>query len=330
MDTFSDRSTKLVNTIVCGGTAARHRELKKKKNVCKPRGNHQQQNKEDRKVRNEMKATSWMVDGLDSRGHVKKFTKVMANHMPRETKLETKLEDHPFFASIPCMVHRETTNTSWFSQLVKIEELVLATVPNTTTKHRYGANMGVNFGMSVEPGGRGSQGVWSGAIHQHAKAAKHQVELQMQLITCFKGLLEELFGDAAWCRRLLKLTTRLNEESEEDRTIPGLPLTGLWLTNTPVEEAVHCDRNVVGATFLLTTSDVEGSQLQMLSSTGTVTKHRIAPGQILAGKWANHPHCNVNNLQGSKTKRTSWTLCLDGRVFCKRFRFQRKVVEEGK
>jgi hypothetical protein len=328
MDTHSDRIKKLAHMIKHGGSAARHSALPKK-NVFKLGGNSQQRNnEEERKVKEKMKAALRAACGLDSRGCVKKFTKVLVDFMPAETKLE----DHPFFAEIPFMACRETTNTSWFRQLAKIEQRIKATLPENemTTKHKHGANMGVNFGLTVEGGGTDShkgQRAWSGAVHQRGKAAKHRVELQMQLITCIKGLLEESFGKTAWHRRLLCLTTRLNEETGEDRTIPGLPLSGPWLTNDPAVERIHCDRNAVGATFLLTTSDVEGAELALLSPTSTMAKQRIAPGQILAGTWANHPHCNVN-VQGSKTTRTSWTLCLDGRVFCKTHRFQRKVVEK--
>jgi hypothetical protein len=93
MDTHSDRIKKLAHTIKHGGSAARHRVLPKK-NVFKLGGNSQQRNnKEERKVKEKMKAALRAAHGLDSRGCVKKFTKVLVDFMPAETKLE----DHPFF-----------------------------------------------------------------------------------------------------------------------------------------------------------------------------------------------------------------------------------------
>jgi hypothetical protein len=44
------------------------------------------------------------------------------------------------------------------------------------------------------------------------------------------------------------LTTKLNHD-ERPKNLTGLPLTGIWLTQKPNEGNVHCDRNVVGATF---------------------------------------------------------------------------------
>jgi hypothetical protein len=81
----------------------------------------------------------------------------------------------------------------------------------------------------------------------------------------------------------------------------------------------------VGATFLLTTSDVEGAELVLLSPTSTMAKQRIVPGQILAGAWANHPHCNIN-VQGSKTTRTSWGGVLQDASVPKKGRGKRKIV----
>jgi hypothetical protein len=80
--------------------------------------------------------------------------------------------------------------------------------------------------------------------------------------------------------RLLLLTTKLNHDMKDQRTLTGLPLTGIWLTQKPNEGNVHCDRNVVGATFLLTTSDVTGSTLCLSTPTGKLAKYDLKPGAI--------------------------------------------------
>ena len=87
---------------------------------------------------------------------------------------------------------------------------------------------------------------------------------------------------------MLHLTTKLNEESGETQTLPSLPLTGLWLTQNPKQEGVHCDRNVVGAAFLLTTSDVKGAVLVLSSPSNKMVRHQLCPGEVLGGSWANH------------------------------------------
>ena len=107
-------------------------------------------------------------------------------------------------------------------------------------------------------------------------------------------------------------------ESGDERTISGLPLTGLWFNIVPKQEAIHCDRNVVGATFVLSTYEGDGASL-VLSTTSldNVGKFQINPPTILAGRWANYAHCNTNVATGSTRK--SWTLYLDKRAFSKRY-----------
>ena len=184
--------------------------------------------------------------------------------------------------------------------------------------HRYGANEGYNLGLSVAPGfphGDKAKGI-SGSV-QWAELTKSRPDLRRSLITCLTHILHDAYGDQAWFQRLLHLTTKLNSDTGETRTIPSLPISGLWLTQNPKPEGVHCDRNVVGATFLLTTSSAKGAVLVLHSPTGKLIKHKLMPGQILAGSWANHAHCN-SKVDCSEF-RTSWTLYLDLRVFCSRY-----------
>jgi hypothetical protein len=88
----------------------------------------------------------------------------------------------------------------------------------------------------------------------------------------------------------------------------------------PNEGNVHCDRNVVGATFLLTTSDVTGSTLCLSTPTGKLAKYDLKPGAIIGGSWASYSHCNLKVDNHPGNSRTSWTLYLDARVFSKRYK----------
>ena len=108
------------------------------------------------------------------------------------------------------------------------------------------------------------------------------------------------------------ITEKLNCDSNEERAIPGIPASGIWLNANPRTEKVHCDANVVGPTFLLTTKASEGGNLIMCTSSRKLMKVKLKPNMIVAGKWAQYAHCNTKvNSKG----RTSWTIYLDWRVF---------------
>ncbi len=120
--------------------------------------------------------------------------------------------------------------------------------------------------------------------------------------------------------QLLHLTAHGNKKSGYERTLSGLPLTGLWFNIIPKQEAVHCDRNVVGSTFVLSTYEGDGADLILATqSPNNLGKLQINPPMILAGKWANYAHCNTNVV--TESKRTSWTLYLDRRAFNTRYAY---------
>jgi hypothetical protein len=81
------------------------------------------------------------------------------------------------------------------------------------------------------------------------------------LCNLFKIILEEAFGSCLWYKRLLRLTAKINSESGYERTLPGLPLTGMWFNVVPKQEGVHCDPNAVGASFVLSTYEGDGAVL---------------------------------------------------------------------
>jgi hypothetical protein len=46
-------------------------------------------------------------------------------------------------------------------------------------------------------------------------------------------------GKDRWYQRLVYLAERLNRESGEDRTLPRLPITAVWLIARPENDSVH-------------------------------------------------------------------------------------------
>jgi hypothetical protein len=201
----------------------------------------------------------------------------------------------------------------------EILELLQASTKKTYTSHKYGANEGINCGMSFSGGGTLSNkdnGI-SGTVQWRA-FIKGRPDLRKRLCNLFKIILQEAFGACLWYKRLSHLTAKINSESGNERTLSGLPLTGLWFNIVPKQEAVHCDRNVVGATFVLSTYEGDGASL-VLSTTSlkNVGKIQINPPMILAGRWANYAHCNTNIA--TESTRKSWTLYLDKRAFSTRY-----------
>ena len=260
----------------------------------------------------------WRAEnGLTREGYVKRYTPVLFPCLP----MGVAFSIHPFFDGIPHVILRE--NHNHLDELRKIEEEIANLIKEETgvlESHKYGANIGVNLGLSVVDGGSHadkSKGV-SGSIH-FANFVKSRPDLRRRLYCLFQTILSESFGQEAWYKRLLHLTTKLNFDSGEIRTIPGLPISAFWLTQQPRDEAVHCDRNVVGSTFLLTTKSVQGAAVCMCSPSGKFSTHQLQLGQILAGQWANFAHCNLKVTNKDCETRTSWTIYLDRRVFSERY-----------
>jgi hypothetical protein len=259
---------------------------------------------------------AYVADGMTSAGYIRRDTRIFIEALPKDPLFH----NHPMFHDVPYLVTRRMVQLSWLDELRSIEEEIRSSY--RSTKHKYGANMGYNLGISIVSGGSyaaKSKNV-SGSIHT-ASLVKQYPDLGKRIVDCFKKILHANYGNQGWYKRLLLITTQLNQQSKERRTIPGLPLSGLWLTEQPNGESVHCDRNVVGATFLLTTSDAKGSTLWLSSPTQKLAKYDLKPGFIVSGSWASHAHCNVKVDERPGNSRTSWTLYLDGRVFSRKFMF---------
>ena len=111
----------------------------------------------------------------------------------------------------------------------------------------------MNLGISVVSGGvhaDKSKNI-SGSIH-YSSVVKKYPELRERLYRIIKETLDAVYGHCSWCRRMCLITEKLNYDSNEERAIPGVPASGIWLNANPKTEKVHCDANVVGPTFLLT------------------------------------------------------------------------------
>ena len=266
--------------------------------------------------------------GLTKNGFVKQYTPVFLHSIP-QIVFEHRFENHAFFHAMP------HTCVGQFPEGLLVELKAFESVINTLLEtrssvlegHKYGANVGVNLGNSVVSGGVHSckdSGI-SGSIHL-AKLLKRRDDLRKESIHLFSKLLHHAFGNKAWFQRMTLLCKRLNEDSNEERTIPGTPVSGIWFTKHPREEKIHCDGNVVGATFVLTTFEGNGATLCMSSPNQTLKKCKLSPGTILAGKWANWAHCNTKINAVTAENRTSWTLYLDGRAF---FRSYKYVTPKG-
>jgi hypothetical protein len=131
------------------------------------------------------------------------------------------------------------------------------------TSHKCGANKGLKCGISFSGGGTLSNkdsGI-SGTA-QSSAFIKGRPDLRKRLCNLFQRILEEAFGECLWYKSLLHLTAKINSESGYKRTHSGLPLTGMWFIIVPKQEAVHCDWNVAGATFVLST--YEGDMMGQL------------------------------------------------------------------
>jgi hypothetical protein len=155
-----------------------------------------------------------------------------------------------------------------------------------------------------------------------AAFVKKRPKLRARILKCLQEILYSAFGERAWFKRLCALADELDKEealkSGQRRTLPGLPITGVWLAWDPKERVVHVDKDVVSVSFVLTTRQYKGASLCVLSQNGELVDHLLLPGEILAGTWTNDAHCNINVDESEG--RTSWTLYLDARAFSKKFK----------
>jgi hypothetical protein len=221
MDTsHNQRNAVLSENLSSGTKSVKRRQLvtSKKKG---PRKAYSLEQKESRRISQRATAFAYLAAGMNRYGYIKQSTRVCHDGL-----LPSAFYNHPFFHGIPYASLKGTVRHVLLDQLRSIECEVRDM--HRSQKHRYGANEGVNVGISFLTGGHFSDannGI-SGSLHA-ADVVKGRPELRKRIAELFTEILEELYGDQAWYKRLLCLTTKLNEETGESRTIPGLPLTGL-------------------------------------------------------------------------------------------------------
>jgi hypothetical protein len=253
-----------------------------------------------------------------SNGFVLQGTNVLFN-----TVKGMNLKDHPFFHDIPQKCIRGFPMTK-VDELRALEIELDAFAEKKVEWHRYGANGGVNLGISVTDGGAhgNKECGYSGGIHC-GFTLKSQPDLRRRVHSLIKSILDEAYGKVLWYRRMVHLCDRLNKESGEERTIPGTPLSGIWWATVTKKDAVHCDQNIVGPIFVLSTFEAKrgSASLCFLSDSGRRTQFTLQPGKIMGGRWGSNPHFNRNMDPNAQACRMSWTLYLDKRVFGNNYKF---------
>lgn len=237
---------------------------------------------------------------------------------------QNTLYDSPWFDGIPHTCIRDFPKHRLETLMALEIELIKRTRTGDLAEHKYGANKGVNIGKSVVSGGSHAcktEGI-SGSIHD-AKAAKENKDLKVQVWDTIVGVLHDAFHNELWFRRQVHLCAQLNKQSGEERTIPNSPISGIWMSFEGREEAIHCDRNIVGAIFVLSLYQPEpgSATLCVMSEGGNVKKVALLPMKVLGGTWGATSHCNLGLDHHATEFRRSWTLYLDGRVFGRNYKF---------
>lgn len=258
------------------------------------------------------------ANGLRADGMVRPETRVFFDRVTTSTTLQ----DHAFFAQVPNMCLRRVSPEK-VQHLCHMENKVRSLFSDTAAvPHRYGANGGVNIGISVVDGGSHARGGKSGSIH-YSDCMKSYPQLRNDIISLLGSILDEAFGDLLWYKNSKAVCAKLNQDSREKRTLPGMPSSGIWLSTAPKAEKIHCDGNVAGPTFLLSTYPAAPgtAALCTMSPGREPTQTTMSPGMVLGGKWASNAHCNTRLDKAAVTKRTSWTIYLDKRVFGCNYKF---------
>ena len=137
----------------------------------KKRVNNQEHKEQNKKLRVPLQL--WRIqNGLTANdGFVKKYTKVLFD----DTRYLQSFDSHPFFRSVPYACVRKTNGKQLFEELRYLEKHIINMLSSSNknyTEHKYGANEGVNCGLSFAGSGtlsnkqNGISGTvqWSGFI----------------------------------------------------------------------------------------------------------------------------------------------------------------------
>ena len=193
-------------------------------------------------------------------------------------------------------------------------QLELDTLERT---HGFGANKGVQFGYSVVSGGMAKRPL-QGTVQVGAVVAERP-ELRRRIWSFWRQVLRRIFGKKRWWQPLLQRVGRAG------RTIPGLPVSAIWLTTSSRTDRVHIDENARGVSFVCCSTGVPGGELHLQHPTTGHHTHKLGSGDVVVGRWAQSAHCNGDMSLTEKSRRWSWTLYLDYRVLASSY-----VVRQNK
>jgi hypothetical protein len=99
----------------------------------------------------------------------------------------------------------------------------------------------------------------------------------------------------------------------DERLIPGrrVPISHIWMTSEPEAWHVHTDTNTIPPAFVFCVRTCNGGDLVVTTPEGKAVVIETTAGRVIAGKWAQLPHCNTKVLSG---ERHSYVCYLDHRV----------------
>jgi hypothetical protein len=176
---------------------------------------------------NRVRRINFASQGLSKEGYVKRYTQVLQSKLPKCIDFQK----HPFSYSIPYNATRALKEQhisrleQHISRLASIEDKITSLLPSSYfITHHYGANEGVNLGLSIAP-----EGMYRNIIHS-ARFVKNEPDLRKRLYALIRDMMQETYGNTGWYKRLLFLCRRLNEDTGEEPTQGGMPISAIWLT----------------------------------------------------------------------------------------------------
>jgi hypothetical protein len=219
---------------------------------------------------------------------------------------------HPIFLRIPNVTLRPIQQN-----LFKILRRLLRSEiePLVNVQSHLNANEGIQLGMSVVSGGKKRNTIQWGMF------MKTRPELRLRLCNVLGQILHTTFGKCRWYQRLVRVTNELARNTGEQRTLPGLPCSGIWYTLSTKNNGIHCDSNVVGSSFIMSMEKVNGGHLNLQLPSGNFSKERIEPEYCLAGRWSENAHCNTDVDENTRRRRRSIILYLDRAVFSAAYKY---------
>ena len=262
--------------------------------------------KRDSTSRLREKRQFFKANGMNKDGYVLRGTSVM-----QELKMSV---GHPFFHGIPhCSIQKFSIHL--VEQLQALTDLLMGKYKRFGKTHSSNANKGLQVGLSITAGGiskhyselHGKDPPYAGTVQISSAAykhvvcrqiwivirailqeGKHKVQSVMSLVHFLDlGISNELiaFGHLAWYKRALAICEKLNRETKEMRTLPNMPVSGIWICNH--SSTPHYDRHDGGPAFVIGLNDLS---FEMVDQKLNYRKHCLHPGEALGGSWSWRAH----------------------------------------